>query len=533
MCDAVMAVPQRINLPSSDFSLPDGAEPSKEMFGEWLVRSGSLPCLQKLPHRTGYPCFYLVSNGHSYQFVCVIRWGRKKYRIQLESDPCETFAAALADVCNKAAAIPELEEDIKWKDILSAARPDLPTGSISFENIVPIGEPRFVCTFHSPGRSWCSSLPQNTMRSAFDALVGCVEVPPPPPPPEVKTSTLLPDLQKQLQALVETPLKLNSSEIVSSDRAKCFGLHANWVDADGTRRKVSTEGHYDTLAAAVHAMEIEIRNTLEEGPRHPKPPICRQVDTLAEDVLVEYRGNSRPICRIKVRGLGEVESNASAHRTAAYSDALKLVVKLKKKRTDSLAMGCDEPTAAMMARWLDEAKKRWLEEREFLMALTPVHEIDRRRLQQLSLFLAFLEPLRKYELAPSQRKPLAMEMVEEITQALLRQKPELFKANMTGYLRFLGRCVYCDPGHRVNLDHRFIRQSLLLRDSPKIVLEQLLANRLLRKERDGFAVSTLGANLMEQSLRDGFGKPTALGVALPTDILQALAVLREQLAKGP
>lgn len=519
------------SLPVS-LAVPACSVQCKEFAGEWMVCDLEIPEVKALPHRYSYPYFYLVQVEDQIRVVCVLRLGKKKYQFRLESDPCITFELALTDVCRQAAKIPAFD-NIDWRTRFAERRPDLPAGSISFSNIIEVGKPRFVCTYRSTCGIWCSSIAHDTLQEAFDTLVCCVEK------HSGKDATSLSELQSQLQKLVGSPLTLTGFRSRLPNGTKNMGLRAKWLDVDGTHRKLSTTGSYARMEEALGELKDEICSVLKEGPRFAERKVCQvllDADIKVSDVVIEYRGTMRLICRIKVRGVGEVESNAAVHRTAAFNSALELITK---KATKSQLIHVTQGSVStskrlhlqLMEILLTKAKQRWLEERGFLMGLERVNELDRRRLQRLSLFMAALDPLRKYELAPGQRAELAEEMVGEITKSLKCQQPGLLQSRMAEYLRVLGRCAYCDPGFRVKFDHRFIRYALQQYDSPSAVVEELLSERLLRREDDGFAVSTVGANLMEQAIRSGM-RDGELGAALPTETLLALSIMRDRIATG-
>lgn len=519
---------------------PDGSEPSKEVYGEWLVRNNEWQFLRDLRHPTGFASFYLVEFNSGVNFICVLRWGRKKCRFQVESKPCQDFDSALYDACSQANEIPVIEDD-NWLAIIKDSWPYIAITNVDFENVSIIGRPRITCRLHLSGGVSVCTTPTASMREAFNSLCSllresnfCVDNYPIQDHWFSAGKLTLLNVNANLQDLIGSPVVTTQFAEKRSDGKKYWGLRASWHDVDGVRRKITTKCEYLDSDEAVDKLSALIRDVLMEGPSLTQEPVRRILNELKikfSGVLVEYRGDVRPICRITVKGLGQVESNASLHRAGAYRDALKLIEKLALRHTLAPSVELSgEPSVANMKKWLDFAKSRWLEEREFLMANKEIKEADRRRLIQLSLYLALLEPLRKYEFAPSQRKSISSEIVGEISQTLLRNSPIQHKANMVSALRLLAGCAYCDPGFKITINDNFYRQIFLLRDSPSKVLEELLSSNLLRNEVGNLKMSTLGANLMEHFMRAPHGKLSTLGATLPIEILQMLNELQIHLA---
>ena len=510
--------------------LPAGARESRHTPGEWYASDLAFPVFQTLPHRTGSPDFYLRQVGDQVQVICALRWGRSKCRIQLESAPQPDYLQALSQVCQQAALIPRTEAH--WTAHFAHRRPDLPKGTVSLSNHMPVGMPRFAFTYNGMNGG-CSTLPQASLRQAFEDLVALADYTPPAPAALANGKTPAPDLErlaKRLQDWTFAPVELLTQTQKLPDGSKGFGLHARWQDLDGSRRKVLTTFDHVDWDAAARELEAMMLDALAEGPRQPTAAIRHALKGLtiaSDDIAISYRGSQRPICHIRIRQLGEVESNAAPHRTAALRGALELLVKLAAK-PPQLRDALRRPQVDLIAAWLAFAKRRWQEERDFLMAQHNLSEVDRQRLQQLSRFFAALEPLRKYELDRAQRDHAAGEMVNEIKQTLLQNQPAYLEANQAAYLRLLCQSHYADPGHPVQLDSRCMRQLFSQSQSPSTVLQQLLTEHLLRREGADYALSAIGANRMETALRNGFGRHS-LSARLPPDTVQALVIPQSQL----
>lgn len=300
--------------------------------------------------------------------------------------------------------------------------------------------------------------------------------------------------------------------------------------------------HLSFLSAGIHAPPSFRCELQWHGPHpnsamsdwHPsrtqafEEAIHRMIPAHAASAHAAKRDKEMRESALKEAQLQLALANAEAKRTkAAIAASLEMARKelSKKAALEAKALASRKKQAVNKEKWSDffrSARSRWCVEHAWMLKKADLTPKERERLRALHNFLILSDYARLLELATDERPSAVARLREELERLNALQSPPGQRIEHQALLRVLCGAKGLDAGVQIKPGPEYESKARSMGLDPSLVLTILVERKLLRREREGYATSTLGANLLEERLGP-WAKPGALGLAIPAEVLAALS----------
>lgn len=502
--------PVKVTVPEG---LPFDSFPCKDAEGEWVV---PMPEDYVPPHATnGWPTVRFETVDDQRKMVCILRWGKGRLRHGIESDARDDLLAALNNAMQKAEAIPVIRHEnwtARLQDNLGIA-----VGSVRLTNTAPLGLPSYM--FDLPGHNIYKKLIEGpcmpTVEEAFQSLVQYLKQLPVPEPEKVSATG-----KADLEALTQSRVTLHTVR----SKEGLVAIRAQWYDIGGSSI-VNESGMHASLSSAFDELREMIAQAQKVGPRVPGPILYAALlgiphRNLKVDFFQVASDETLVACLISVNEKLSVRSSACKDKKLAFLSAVDRLKHALNKNTSA-----DRPTVVSGQALVELAKQRWLKERAYLQQNENKDIKESDRIHKLSLFLALLDPLRKYELEPFARKSLLPLMAGELTKLTNESSIAGQEALRKEYLLALTKNTPIDPGEPLHINQGFKRKVALSGDTEQRVIEALVAGRWVRRSIKGeLSLGQKGVDVLRAKADEASCKKT-LGDVLPEEVRLALSSL--------
>lgn len=172
---------------------------------------------------------------------------------------------------------------------------------------------------------------------------------------------------------------------------------------------------------------------------------------------------------------------------------------------------------------LKSLNARWRCEHDWLMKIPKRTKNEEDRLYDISRFLAVSDPLRWFEVSPTERLAIIEKLKLELEQHAFRQTETGQLNVLAKYLRAMVKGGVMSPGDPVDVGEKWSGLVFSNGDKPNVILERLVALKLLRDSGMGarYSLSNRAISLVNIHLKNEF-EGGSIGSVTPVETLFAL-----------